>query len=147
MGPDDAKVGVPLVKGAAFGELALMYNTPRAATIKAASNCKLWAIDRNVFRGIVTHFKFARMKMYIDFIKQVKIGGKTLGEALNATDLEHMALALETDTFSAGDVIIREGEKGDIFYIIEDGMVDVNTSADGKVATLDKGKFFGEKVS
>jgi hypothetical protein len=86
------------------------------------------------------------MKMYIEFLKQVKIGDKTLGEALNAADLEHMALALETDTFQPGDVIIREGEKGDIFYIIEDGMVDVNTAKDGKVATLSKGQFFGEKA-
>ena len=87
------------------------------------------------------------MKMYIEFLKKVKIGEKTLGEALNATELDHMALALERDTFKPGDCIIREGEKGDIFYIIEDGTVDVNTAKDGKVATLTKGQFFGEKVS
>ena len=34
--------------GGSFGELALIYGTPRAATIKAKSECKLWAIDRKV---------------------------------------------------------------------------------------------------
>jgi cAMP-dependent protein kinase regulator len=36
--------------GGSFGELALIYGTPRAATIKAKSDCKLWAIDRKVRR-------------------------------------------------------------------------------------------------
>jgi CRP-like cAMP-binding protein len=145
MGGSDAKVGVPLVKGAAFGELALMYNTPRAATIKASMDCKLWAIDRNTFRSIVTHYKYARMKMYMGFLKKVQIGGKALGDVLSATDLDHMALALDSDSFKAGDVIIREGEKGDNFYIIEDGEVDVQK--DGKsVTNLTTGQFFGEKA-
>lgn len=34
--------------GGSFGELALIYGTPRAATIKAKTECKLWAIDRKV---------------------------------------------------------------------------------------------------
>ena len=34
--------------GGSFGELALIYGTPRAATIKAKAECKLWAIDRKV---------------------------------------------------------------------------------------------------
>jgi len=146
MGGNKVKVGVPLLKGAAFGELALMYNTPRQASIQASESAKVWSIDRTTFRGIVTYFKLERMKMYMDFLKNVKIGGKTLGEVLSTRDLDHMALALERDTFKQGDVIIREGEKGDIFYIIESGTVEVSTKADGNVAQLGKGQFFGEKA-
>jgi len=32
-----------------FGELALIHGRPRAATVKAKCDCKLWAIDRIVF--------------------------------------------------------------------------------------------------
>lgn len=39
--------------GDAFGELALLYNAPRAATIKAKSDCHLWQLDRNTFNHIV----------------------------------------------------------------------------------------------
>ena len=36
--------------GAAFGELALLYNAPRAATVRAVGEVKLWALDQNTFR-------------------------------------------------------------------------------------------------
>ena len=37
---------VSLFEGGSFGELALIYGTPRAATVRAASHVKLWGIDR-----------------------------------------------------------------------------------------------------
>ena len=39
--------------GDVFGELALLYNAPRAATIKASSDGQLWVLDRNTFNHIV----------------------------------------------------------------------------------------------
>lgn len=39
--------------GEAFGELALLYNAPRAATITANDECILWSLDRETFNNIV----------------------------------------------------------------------------------------------
>lgn len=39
--------------GEAFGELALLYNAPRAATITANEECTLWSLDRETFTNIV----------------------------------------------------------------------------------------------
>ena len=39
--------------GEAFGELALLYNAPRAASVKAKTNTKLFALDRLTFNAIV----------------------------------------------------------------------------------------------
>ena len=39
--------------GDAFGELALLYNAPRAATIKSMTDVHLWVLDRNTFNHIV----------------------------------------------------------------------------------------------
>ena len=39
--------------GEAFGELALLYNAPRAATIIADTESVLWSLDRQTFNHIV----------------------------------------------------------------------------------------------
>ena len=52
---NDTKV-VSLGEGGSFGELALIYGTPRAATVKAASDVKMWGIDRYVFLGQLFSF-------------------------------------------------------------------------------------------
>jgi cAMP-dependent protein kinase regulator len=40
-------------EGDVFGELALMYNTPRAATITALDKSVLYSLDRECFNHIV----------------------------------------------------------------------------------------------
>lgn len=40
-------------EGGSFGELALIYGTPRAATVRAKDNVKLWGIDRESYRRIL----------------------------------------------------------------------------------------------
>ena len=41
------------IHGEAFGELALLYNAPRAASIVAQNDCLLWELDRETFNNIV----------------------------------------------------------------------------------------------
>ncbi len=48
-----------------FGELALLYNSPRAATVVSRTTSKLWAIGRRTFRGVVakaSHAQHSRLK-------------------------------------------------------------------------------------
>lgn len=147
-GPNEMQVGVPYVPGSAFGELALMYGSPRAATIRAKEDCKLWSIDRRAFRGITGQHKLRETERHLQFLRKVKIGDKILGDVLHTSDIDAMALATQKDTFNKGDVIVREGERGDIFYLIESGSVDVfkKDSGDKPIATLESGQFFGEKA-
>lgn len=58
-----------------FGELALLYNQPRAATIQAGSEGSLWALDRQTFRRIILKSAFKKRKMYealIDCVPMLK---------------------------------------------------------------------------
>lgn len=144
----EVHVGVPYVAGSAFGELALMYGSPRAATIRAKENCKLWSIDRRAFRGITGQHKLKRTEMHLEFLRKVQIGDKVLGDVLKPEDIDAMALATQQDSFKKGDVVVREGERGDIFYLIESGTVDVfkKESGENPIATLTSGQFFGEKA-
>ncbi len=61
---------------ASFGELALIYGTPRAATIKAKTAVKLWAIDRDSYRRILMGSTIRKRKLYESFLERVSILGK-----------------------------------------------------------------------
>ena len=67
-------------EGASFGELALIYGTPRAATVKAStsSDVKLWGIDRDSYRRILMGSTIRKRKMYEEFLSKVSILGKWL---------------------------------------------------------------------
>ncbi len=144
------KVGAPYAPGTSFGELALMYNTPRAATIKASTDCKLWVIDRSTYRGILVYNKYLRNKQYLELLKNVKIGEKSLEAIMSASELEQMAVALDKVTFQNNEKILIQGNTGDEFFIIADGKVQVSVAdKDGnekQVATKSKGEYFGEKA-
>lgn len=63
-------------EGGSFGELALIYGTPRAATVKAKTDCKLWAIDRDTYRRILMGSTIRKRKLYEEFLSKVSILGK-----------------------------------------------------------------------
>jgi cGMP-dependent protein kinase len=144
----EVHLGITYGRGSSFGELALMYGSPRAATIRTKEDCRLWCIDRNTFRSITGQHKIRRAEKQIEFLRDVQIGGKVLRDVLDASQIDAMALALQKDSFSKGDVIVREGEKGDIFYLIESGSVNVFKASAGKdpITTLQSGQFFGERA-
>lgn len=56
-----------------FGELALMYNAPRAATVVSTKPCTLWALDRVTFRRILMENTSRKRRMYEEFLEDVKL--------------------------------------------------------------------------
>jgi len=127
-----------------FGELALIYGTPRAATVKAKSDVKLWALDRDTYRRILMGSTIRKRKMYDELLSKVKIL-----EDLDKWERLTVADALEPVTFNEGDHIIEQGEPGDEFFIIVEGEADVyqrrnETSQPEKVGNLGPSDYFGE---
>ena len=61
--------------GGSFGELALIYGQLRAATVKARSDVKLWAIDRDTYRRILMGSTIRKRDMYQEFLSKVSILG------------------------------------------------------------------------
>jgi MFS family permease len=57
--------------------------------------------------------------------------------------LESLARALVPVTAQADEEIVRQGEPGDRFYVVDSGSVDVFVDG-AAVATLDSGDYFGE---
>ncbi|KAK5987458.1 cAMP-dependent protein kinase regulatory subunit [Cladobotryum mycophilum] len=125
--------------GGSFGELALMYNAPRAATIVSAEGgCTLWALDRLTFRRILMESTFARRRMYESFLEEVP-----LLSSLTPYERSKIADALETQKFAPGEIIIKEGDPGYSFYLLESGDAGA-FKGDSQVLQYTKGDFFGE---
>jgi len=137
---------VTIGEGGSFGELALIYGTPRAATVKAATttDVKLWGIDRDSYRRILMGSTIRKRKMYEEFLSKVSIL-----ENLDKWERLTVADALEATSFEDGDVVVTQGESGNDFFIILDGSAIVtqfrNEGDEGiEVGRLGPSDYFGE---
>lgn len=147
----DEKELVEYGPGDTFGELALMYGSPRLATVKSLEDSIVWAVDRATFRGIVIDLSFRKRRMYEGFLRSVPILS-----TLHDSELYRICDALQPATYSPGEVIVQQGQSGHEFYIIESGDAVVSMTGEGggeggseggsevKVAKIGKGDYFGE---
>lgn len=126
-----------------FGELALMYNARRAATVISVSEGVLWALDRVTFRRILMENTSRKRRMYEAFLEEVP-----LLMSLEPYERHKIADALEPSSYDDGDIVIKQGDVGDNFYIIESGEARVITTDEQgnqhEMLGLKKGNYFGE---
>jgi len=142
----DGKVLGRLGVGKAFGELAILYNCKRTASIKAVTDGKLWALDRSVFQKIMMSTGIQKTENQVNFLKIVP-----LLSTLPPSVLAKISDVLEVEIYNKGDYIVREGTSGDTFYIISDGSVKVTKKSEKdlkeeQIRTLTKGDYFGEQA-
>jgi CRP-like cAMP-binding protein len=131
--------------GASFGELALLYNAPRAATCKADSDCKLWKVDQYTFRFMLAKTQVSQNKHIHEILLKVPFLTDIGERALNKVND-----ALVTVNFKQGDRIFSKGQQGDTFYILDSGTVKVHDIGFGDTQfddiELSSGAFFGERA-
>ena len=130
--------------GESFGELALLYNAPRAATIRAKTDSTCWALDRECFNNIVKNAAIKKREKYENTLKKVEIL-----KSIDPYELGQICDALKTQNFSKGDFIIKQGDKGDVFYILDEGKAHAEKIFEEgkkpeKVKDYESGGFFGE---
>ena len=86
-----------------FGELALMYSTPRAASIIAMSSGQLWALHRNVFRKVLIG-RTSREELVSALRK------KEIFKCLSLDQLKKLADNMIVKNFSHNEIIVKQGE-------------------------------------
>ncbi|XP_030379878.1 cGMP-dependent protein kinase, isozyme 1-like isoform X2 [Scaptodrosophila lebanonensis] len=132
--------------GEAFGELAILYNCTRTASVRAISNATVWVLDRRIYQQIMMRTGLERIENSVNFLKSVPLLSN-----LTEDILVKIADALEVEFFAAGTYIIRQGANGDTFFLISQGSVKVTqkslpAAGEVELRTLCRGDYFGEQA-
>lgn len=130
--------------GDAFGELALLYNAPRAASIVAKTKCLLFSLDRETFNHIVKGAVIKRRQKYEQFLSKIPIL-----DSLNSYEKDKICDCLQTKSYNKNASIIIEGENGDVLYFIQSGTCKATkknrvTGKDDIVYEFTENDYFGE---
>eukprot|EP00644_Phytophthora_capsici_P002415 jgi/Phyca11/105686/e_gw1.11.793.1 len=119
--------------GNAFGESALIYDTPRRATIQASSSNSsdeeavvLWQLDKRTFKEILAGHPGTQQSL-----EERRFLLETLEDHPLFAELDDRAKALAVRkcfplSVRAGTTILRQGDPGDYFYLIDSGRCEVS---------------------
>ena len=132
--------------GDCVGELALLYNAPRAATVKCISDGVVWCLHRMSLRKAIKDEATKSSQQNINFLQKVP-----LLSHLTNIELSRLDDALEEEIYKKSHYIIKQGDIGDKFYIIKKGQaqvekLDSSNSKNIETAILSKGMYFGERA-
>jgi cGMP-dependent protein kinase len=127
-------------EGFCFGELALLYNAPRSASVKAEEDSKLWYIDRMTFRQKVADTITRHIDENATFISKV-----TLFASMTPEQQTSIANSLITLKYQKGQYIVHEDDPADCCYIIKEGTTKV-TKKGKDVGLFKSGDAFGESA-
>jgi len=134
------------VPGEGFGELALLYNAPRAATITAKVPSIVWKLDRDTFNNIVKDAAQRKREKYDAFLQSVPIL-----QSMDPYERSKLGDAVREERFAKGAYVITQGDNGDKFFMITEGEA-IATKSMGqgkepiKVMDYAKGSYFGERA-
>ncbi|CAK9879264.1 unnamed protein product [Sphagnum jensenii] len=125
--------------GESFGDLAMMYDTTRNATVKATSHALLWTVNRITFKSILGRHLSESSNAQVTFLKLVCL------EYLTSPEISMLSHSMGVHRMKAGETIYKAGELTDRLYVVHRGTV-IMTPNDKKAdqIVLVKGSYFGE---
>ena len=139
--------GMPEASGKhpCFGELALMYSKPRAASVVATQPGKLWKLGRDAFRIV----QMMRTTATVDFTKVLR-KVEVLG-ALRFDQLQMLRDRMVERNFDPGEYVFRQGDSADMFYLVAKGQAEIVKHSDDEpdgavVMEIKQSGYFGERA-
>jgi ABC-type lipoprotein export system ATPase subunit/CRP-like cAMP-binding protein len=146
----EVKVG-HLETGQYFGEMGLMEGGTRTATVRVCDDADMVAmqLDREHFANLVSNSDLTRDQLL--HLMRKRAMEIQVGEALpnlRTGEFRSVLSAVETITFGPGEIVFRQGDPADAFYIVVQGVAEVLVrQPDGKeveARRLESGEYFGE---
>lgn len=115
-----------------FGEMALLYGDKRSATIKAKGNVICYRLDDKTFKSVIVKSSSNKKKQEnlelldeFDIFKDLDYYNKTkIGDSI------------KKELRKPKDIIIRQGDEADFFYVIKKGEVVVKIKGEEKPSKL-----------
>jgi CRP-like cAMP-binding protein/Fe-S-cluster-containing dehydrogenase component/ferredoxin len=154
--PIDAAVDLPydrpiaeLSPGDLFGEMTCMSYYPRSATVRANTDCVMLEMLRNVL-DILQRNKTFRAQLERNYRTRAldsHLRSVPIFSSLTKDFIDHLRDRVELIRFSPGQIICRQGEAADSFYLVRIGFVKVSEDRPGGelvLAYLARGGYFGE---
>lgn len=136
---NNKQVGI-LKPGESFGEMALIHDTLRTATIRTVEKSSLWGVDRATFRKTLELLESANYQENKQFIDTIP-----MFETLTVNQKEALVHSFSTQYYNPGTKIINEGDPGELLYIVKEGNV-LCTREDIEIRRMGRGCFFGEQA-
>ena len=138
-----------LAPGDLFGEMTCMNFYPRSATVRAESDVVAYEMLRNVL-DIMLKNKTFRAQVDQNYRKRAlenHLRGVPMFADLSADFIEHLKESVDLLRFAPGQLIARQGDAADSFYLVRIGFVKVSENYPGGelvLAYLSRGDYFGE---
>ena len=128
-----------LAKG--FGELALLYNSPRACSVRATSDGAIvYGLGRIAFRQLVMNHQQGVKHGLEKYLATVP-----LLRDLSPVDIASLADITKTEDVKDGEYIVEIGEAADCLFLVLDGEVVCHRDGgEQEMMRLQAGDFFGE---
>jgi len=131
-----------LGRGESFGELGLVTDAPRAATVRAAGSAEVFEVDKGSFDHLLADI--LRLPDFEPTLQQVaELRNQACFSNLSTSQLWELLDQGTWVSFAPDDQIMREGDVGDAFYAISSGQVDI-VKGERLVTTIGRGSYFGE---
>ena len=131
--------------GKSFGELSLLYTSPRAASVIAETDTVLYRVDQKTFRYLMQSQTLQTENDKKELLQRVPFL-----KSLDPTDINKLIHTMIPRVFEPGEYLVRKGDVGDTFYVIQEGLVSVTEIRIGSTnyedQTLGPGDYFGERA-
>jgi len=148
----DLSYGHPVAElgpGDLFGEMTCMNFYPRSATVRAKTDVVVFEMLRNVL-DIMMKNKTFRAQLDENYRRralETHLRGVPMFAGLAPDFIEHLKGSVELVRYAPGQVIARQGEAADCFYLVRIGFVKISEEYPGGelvLAYLSRGDYFGE---
>jgi len=135
--------------GDLFGEMTCLSFYPRSATVRALIDCTMLEMLRNVLDILQKNktFKAQLDRTYRQRALASHLRGVPIFASLTDEFIEQLRDRVELVRFAPGQVICRQGDPADSFYLVRIGFVKVSETYPGGelvLAYLSRGNYFGE---